>query len=140
MIRFFYLSVLFLCLFLNGFSQQRNNLITCDIPGYNLVKSNDTDNLLENLYISKPRKCLISDGSVRFFFSISNRGDIRFKKYSLTVYHKSDKIFKSKLPDLKKGEEFQFAFNIKGKEVNASDLKLKFKKKRIYRIYQYHGD
>lgn len=46
MIRFFYLSVLFLCLFLNGFSQQRNNLITCDIPGYNLVKSNDTDNFI----------------------------------------------------------------------------------------------
>lgn len=140
MISFFYITALFLCLSLHGFSQQRNTLIACDIPGYSLIKSNNTDNLLEDLYISKPRKCLISDGSARFFFSIRNRGKNGFKKFSLIIYHQSDKVFKTKLPDLKEGEEFQLAFNIKERGVNPSDLKLKIKKKRTYRIYQYYGD
>lgn len=135
-----HLISILLFMFLHGFSQTINTTASNRIQGYHLTLSNDSNNLLDNIFINNPKKCHLPDGSTRFFFSISNRGDIRFKKYSLTVYHKSDKIFKSKLPDLKKGEEFQFAFNVKRKGVNTSDLKLKFKKKRIYRIYQYHGD
>lgn len=137
MIRFIYLTVFLLCIFLQGFSQQRNTPITCDIPNYTLIISNDTDKILDNIFISKPRKGSISDGSTRLFFSVRNIGDTRFKKYSLSIYHNSKKVFRTKLPDLKKGEEFQFAFNLKEKNVKLSDLKLKFQKKKIYRILQY---
>ena len=110
---------------------------------YEVVETNDENHRLDEVAIYPPVFGTLPEGK-RLKIKVCNNDEKKLKKAFFYVYYKNKRVSKLLLPDLKKGETYEFCVNIHSKMTRKDRQELLFKIRRgktyiSYRIAQPHN-